>query len=62
MFFCCLKTNAKAKEVSFRLEPIMLWKLPIMLLSSTLVLKNSAYYAQDYARDLTVLLDYIRIS
>ena len=48
----------------------MLKILPIMLLSiAQKLLKNQAYYAQklcfqnqDYARELTVLLEYISVS
>jgi len=49
-----------------RLEPIMLWKPPIMLLSSAqkfnLLCSKLCSQNQDYAQDLTVLLECIRIS
>jgi len=40
-----------------RLEPILLWKLPIMLM----LLSSTQNYV-GYAQELTVLVEYIRIS
>jgi len=38
------------------LEPIMLWKMPIMLLISA---QKSAYYAQNYAPKISIMLEQV---
>ena len=56
-----IKTTFFINSVVNRLEPIMLWKLPIMLLSkaqksSLLIMLKIMLAKSNYARELTVLL------
>jgi len=63
---CSVQCHSRNMFLKSRFEPIMLSKQPIMLLSSaqklSLFCSKLCSLNQHYARKLTVLLEYIKIS